>query len=316
MKYFFVEELINNAFKRANNNTKSIYDIKEKNLTKIQIVYQYIDSRLEKIYNEIIIPEDKFYLELYKLIFPKINFKKVRERVKYIRKLLKDLYTKYKNNIKINKDIESIKKYRKEFYGRIASILRRNWKIFKIYNIYLNERKKIPNIKRLPTTVISGLPNVGKSTLLKNLTGSNVKIEPYPFTTKDLMIGYIRTPYFDIQIIDTPGILDRPIEEMNEIEKKSALALKYLANIIIYVIDLTETCGYNLDEQINLLENIKKIFNKEVILYFSKKDLFNEKHLEMLNKIVEKYNLKYFDDSNKLKDFLIDYIKNKKEMYI
>jgi GTP1/Obg family GTP-binding protein len=94
MKYLFVEELINNAFKKANNSTKNIYDIKEKNLTKIQIVYQYIDSRLEKIYKEIEIPEDKFYLELYKLIFPKTDFKKVKERIKYIRKLLKDLYIK------------------------------------------------------------------------------------------------------------------------------------------------------------------------------------------------------------------------------
>ena len=316
MKYSFVEEIINNAFKKAKNNTKGVYDIKEKNLTKIQIVYQYVDSRLEKIYNDIQIPESKFYLELYKLLMPNINLKKVKERIKYIRKILKEIYKKYKNNIKITKDPEAINKYRKEFYGRISSILRRNWKIFKIYNIYLNNRRKIPDIKNYPTVVIAGLPNVGKSTLLKNLTGSNVKIEPYPFTTKDLMIGYIETPYFNIQFIDTPGILDRPIEEMNEIEKKAILALDYLANIIVYVIDVTETCGYSIKEQINLLENIRKLFKKEIILYFSKKDLFNEEENKKMEEIVKKYNFTYFDDYNKLKDFLINYIKNKKELYI
>jgi len=317
MKYKFVEELLSSAFKRAKNNGNQFYDIKERNIVKLQTIYQYIDDKLEKIYNDIILPENKFYKELYKLLFTDINIKKLRERIKYIRKIIKQVYLKYKNDIKLTKDKKLIERYRREFYGRISSILRRNWIIFKYYNIYLNRRRKIPNIKNLPTVVISGLPNVGKSTLLKNLTGSNVKIEPYPFTTKDLMIGYIKTPYFDIQVIDTPGILDRPIEEMNEIEKKSILALNYLANLIIYIFDLTETCGYSIKEQINLLNNIKKIFNKEIILYFSKKDLFTEKEEKILNEFIKKYNnMNIFYDYNKLKEFLISYIKNKKEWYI
>jgi len=317
MKYKFVEELLSSAFKRAKNNGNQFYDIKERNIVKLQTIYQYIDDKLEKIYNDIILPENKFYKELYKLLFTDINIKKLRERIKYIRKIIKQVYLKYKNDIKLTKDKKLIEKYRREFYGRISSILRRNWIIFKYYNIYLNRRRKIPNIKNLPTVVISGLPNVGKSTLLKNLTGSNVKIEPYPFTTKDLMIGYIKTPYFDIQVIDTPGILDRPIEEMNEIEKKSILALNYLANLIIYIFDLTETCGYSIKEQINLLNTIKKIFNKEIILYFSKKDLFTEKEEKIINEFIKKYNnMNIFYDYNKLKEFLISYIKNKKEWYI
>jgi nucleolar GTP-binding protein len=317
MKYKFVEELLSSAFKRAKNNGNQFYDIKERNIVKLQTIYQYIDDKLEKIYNDIILPENKFYKELYKLLFTDINIKKLRERIKYIRKIIKQVYLKYKNDIKLTKDKKLIEKYRREFYGRISSILRRNWIIFKYYNIYLNRRRKIPNIKNLPTVVISGLPNVGKSTLLKNLTGSNVKIEPYPFTTKDLMIGYIKTPYFDIQVIDTPGILDRPIEEMNEIEKKSILALNYLANLIIYIFDLTETCGYSIEEQTNLLNNIKKIFNKEIILYFSKKDLFTEREEKILNEFIKKYNnMNIFYDYNKLKEFLISYIKNKKEWYI
>jgi nucleolar GTP-binding protein len=317
MKYKFVEDLLSSAFKRAKNNGNQFYDIKERNIVKLQTIYQYIDDKLEKIYNDIFLPESKFYRELYKLLFTDINIKKLRERIKYIRKIIKQVYLKYKNDIKLTKDKKLIEKYRREFYGRISSILRRNWIIFKYYNIYLNRRRKIPNIKNLPTVVISGLPNVGKSTLLKNLTGSNVKIEPYPFTTKDLMIGYIKTPYFDIQVIDTPGILDRPMEEMNEIEKKSILALNYLANLIIYIFDLTETCGYSIEEQENLLNNIKKIFNKEIILYFSKKDLFTEREEKILNEFIKKYNnTNIFYDYNKLKEFLISHIKNKKEWYI
>jgi len=117
----------------------------------LQTIYQYIDDKLEKIYNDIILPENKFYKELYKLLFTDINIKKLRERIKYIRKIIKQVYLKYKNDIKLTKDKKLIERYRREFYGRISSILRRNWIIFKYYNIYLNRRRKIPNIKNLPT---------------------------------------------------------------------------------------------------------------------------------------------------------------------
>jgi hypothetical protein len=62
---------------------------------------------------------------------------------------------------------------------------------------------------------------------------------------------------------------------------------------------------------------IKKIFNKEIILYFSKKDLFTEREEKILNEFIKKYNnMNVFYDYNKLKEFLISYIKNKREWYI
>jgi len=56
MKYKFVEELLSSAFKRAKNNGNQFYDIKERNIVKLQTIYQYIDDKLEKIYNDIILP--------------------------------------------------------------------------------------------------------------------------------------------------------------------------------------------------------------------------------------------------------------------
>ena len=68
------------------------------------------------------------------------------------------------------------------------------------------------------TVVIAGFPNVGKSTVLRRLTGAKPKVAEYPFTTKGIQIGYLETKWNKIQVIDTPGLLDRPIDQMNNIE--------------------------------------------------------------------------------------------------
>jgi len=43
-------------------------------------------------------------------------------------------------------------------------------------------------------------------------------LQPYAFTTKSLYVGHMDYKYLRWQVIDTPGILDRPLEERNTIE--------------------------------------------------------------------------------------------------
>ncbi len=132
--------------------------------------------------------------------------------------------------------------------------------------------KEFPVVKNIFSVCITGFPNVGKTTLLAKLTLSKAEIAPYPFTTKRLNIGY-----FDkIQVIDTPGTLNR-FNKMNWIEQQAFLAMKYIADLIIYIFDLTEP--YPLNEQLKLLEKIKKL-NKPIIIYLSKSDIIEKDLIE------------------------------------
>ncbi|MCD6542320.1 MAG: 50S ribosome-binding GTPase, partial [Thermoplasmata archaeon] len=80
------------------------------------------------------------------------------------------------------------------------------------------------------------------------------------------------------QIIDTPGLLDRPLEKRNKIELQAIAALKHLADLIIFILDPTETCGYGLKEQMNLLKSIKKEFSGiPIIVVENKSDLMKRK---------------------------------------
>ncbi len=50
------------------------------------------------------------------------------------------------------------------------------------------------------------------------VTRADVDVQPYAFTTKSLFVGHTDYKYLRWQVIDTPGILDRPLEDRNTIE--------------------------------------------------------------------------------------------------
>lgn len=53
-------------------------------------------------------------------------------------------------------------------------------------------------------------------------------------------------------MIDTPGILDQPLEERNNIEMQAITALAHLRASVLYIMDLSEQCHYSIEEQVRL----------------------------------------------------------------
>jgi nucleolar GTP-binding protein len=115
---------------------------------------------------------------------------------------------------------------------------------------------------------------VGKSSLVTAMSTATPEIAPYPFTTKGIIVGHIEDDWRKYQIIDTPGLLDRSFEERNDIEKQAVLALRYLTNIMIFVLDPSETCGYSMEKQTALLESVQEGFSGvEIIVAEGKSDI-------------------------------------------
>jgi nucleolar GTP-binding protein len=80
--------------------------------------------------------------------------------------------------------------------------------------------------------------------------------------------------YLRWQVIDTPGVLDHPLEEMNTIEMQSITALAHLRSAVMYFMDLSEQCGYTIEAQCKLFQSIKPLFtNKPVLLVINKIDI-------------------------------------------
>ena len=95
-------------------------------------------------------------------------------------------------------------------------------------------------------------------------------------TTRSLNVGYFDVEPRTYQIIDTPGAFDRELEKMNNIEKQAMIVLKHLAQRVIYVFDPSETCGYEIDAQIQLLKRVQKITEKEIFIVANKMDIASD----------------------------------------
>ena len=86
------------------------------------------------------------------------------------------------------------------------------------------------------------------------------------------------------------------MSKRNYIELQAILALRFISDLIMFIFDPTPACGYSVDSQIELFNEILQNFTKdgkiEVIMVFNKKDLASSSEINYLK---EKLNLKEDD---------------------
>ena len=121
------------------------------------------------------------------------------------------------------------------------------------------------------TLLVCGYPNVGKSSFVNRVTRADVDVQPYAFTTKSLLVGHADHRYLRWQVLDTPGILDRPLEERNTIEMQAVTALAHLRAAVLFVVDASGACGYTLEQQSKLFHSIKPLFAGKPLLVVANK---------------------------------------------
>ncbi|PIN76528.1 hypothetical protein COV17_02150 [Candidatus Woesearchaeota archaeon CG10_big_fil_rev_8_21_14_0_10_36_11] len=279
------KQILELAFRRARIKGKQknlqgnwLQIIRKKESLKLDIVKESIYQRLEKTRNSFPSTNDlsSFYLKLMQLTLDYPMYKKSLGAVQWSMRKIHTLHKGYVSKINKTKERESIKDLTTQFYGRISSVLKQVDPNF----IYLEKARKImrsyPDIKDMFTICIYGFPNVGKTTFLNKLTGTKGKVAEYAFTTKTINAGYITIDGIKIQVLDVPGTLSRP-DTMNDIEAQADLVLTELADVIVYVFDISEYCGYSEKEQEQLFK--KTNLEKNVIVYLSKKDLLDEEKI-------------------------------------
>ena len=128
---------------------------------------------------------DPFYQELFKLLIDIGKIRKSLAAVKWAAQTADRMSSEYCAKIKRCPELERINSIRREYYGRVSSVIKQVEKNLE----FIEEARKIvkvfPVIKTKYTTIaIAGFPNVGKTTLLYKLTGSKPEIAGYAFTTK------------------------------------------------------------------------------------------------------------------------------------
>ena len=168
---------------------------------------------------------------------------------------------------------------RKEAYGRLSSIMRRVGPSLDWLHESRMILRELPVIDQVcPTIVVCGAPNVGKSAFISSLSSGNMEVNHYPFTTKQLHVGHFKHRRVPHQMVDTPGLLDRPMDDRNAIEMQAIAAIEHVGSLCIFLMDISEDCGTSLDDQNNLLEEVKTLLpDIDMIVVVSKADLMEPK---------------------------------------
>ena len=223
-----------------------------------------------------------FHKDLLNTLYDADHFRIALGQLSTAKHLIETVSRDYVRLLKYAQSLFQCKQLKRAALGRMATITRR----LKDPLLYLEQVRQ--HLGRLPaidpntrTLLICGYPNVGKSSFLKSVTRADVDVQPYAFTTKSLFVGHFDYNYMRFQAIDTPGILDHPLEEMNTIEMQSITAIAHLRSAILYFMDLSEQCGYSVSAQIKLFQSIKPLFaNKLVFLVINKIDVMRPEDLD------------------------------------
>ncbi|HNQ55275.1 MAG TPA: 50S ribosome-binding GTPase, partial [Methanothrix sp.] len=156
----------------------------------------------------------------------------------------------------------------------ISSVMRSIEKDLLFLNETRNLLRKMPTIDpALPTILIAGYPNVGKSSFIVRITGARPEIASYPFTTRGIFVGHFMRGEQRYQVVDTPGLLDRPMEERNNIERQTIAALSHLQGVLLFILDPSEHCGYFLDSQLSLAQDIQNWISLPMLIVANKADI-------------------------------------------
>ena len=147
-------------------------------------------------------------------------------------------------------------------------------------------------LKLIADVGLVGLPNAGKSTLLKKMSNAKPKIADYPFTTLKPQLGLFRNIDKDYILADLPGLIKGASTGIG-------LGLKFLAHIerckiLLHLCDITVVSSEKLIKNYMVIRKELESYKlstskkKEVIL-LSKCDLVSLETIKDKVKMLKKY---------------------------
>ena len=214
-----------------------------------------------------------FYREMADIIAGVDRIRISLSRLGWASRQIRQISKEYVAQIKRSRGLDTTPA-RKSAFGRFSSVMRSIEKDLLFLNETRNLLRKMPTIDpAMPTILIAGYPNVGKSSFIVRITGARPEIASYPFTTRGIFVGHFQRGEQRYQVVDTPGLLDRPMEERNDIERQTVAALSHLQGVVVYILDPSEHCGYPLQSQLSLAEDLKNWIGLPMLIVANKADI-------------------------------------------
>ena len=261
------EELLNKSFRRASRATDDESMVQNAG----NILSDNLNNLIRKFPSFENLPP--FYREMADIIAGVDRIRISLSRLSWASRQIRLISKEYVGTIRRSRGLDT-SPARKSAFGRYSSVMRSIEKDLLFLNEARNLLRKMPTINpAVPTILIAGYPNVGKSSFIVRVTGARPEIAMYPFTTRGIFVGHFMRGDQKYQVVDTPGLLDRPMEERNEIERQTVAALSHLQGVVLFILDPSEHCGYLIDSQLSLAEDLKNWLTLPVLVVANKADI-------------------------------------------
>jgi nucleolar GTP-binding protein len=261
------EELLNKSFRRASRATDDESMVQNAG----NILSDNLSILIKKFPSFENLPS--FYREMADIIAGVDRIRISLSRLSWASRQIRLISKEYVGTIRRSRGLDTTPA-RKSAFGRYSSVMRSIEKDLLFLNEARNLLRKMPTINpAVPTILIAGYPNVGKSSFIVRVTGARPEIAMYPFTTRGIFVGHFMRGDQKYQVVDTPGLLDRPMEERNEIERQTVAALSHLQGVVLFILDPSEHCGYLIDSQLSLAEDLKNWLTLPVLVVANKADI-------------------------------------------
>ena len=272
-------ELVDKAFSRASRagRAKHGHDAQE---SMLRTAGNVLSDNLENVvvsWPDFGFDVDPFYYELADAIVDVDRLRQALSQVMWASRQVESLRDEYTTKVR-NANLETARKHRKQAFARMADVMEQIEADLRYVGDARDELRDLPDVRPdEPAIVVAGYPNVGKSSFVNRVTRASNEIAEYPFTTRGIALGHFERDHLRYQIVDTPGLLDRPDAERNDIERQAVSALTHLADVVLVVVDPSGDCGYPLDVQLELREEVRDRFDAStpVITVANKHDRFD-----------------------------------------
>jgi nucleolar GTP-binding protein len=284
-------------------NIPHIKKARKKEATRIELLSKELRERLFRIVEDFPSLNEEnisgFYVDTLDIMFGVDKTRQTLGSISGSANVIWKIKREYIGKVWHSRTLLETKYIRRAAFGRMKSVVDKLDGRLKYLETIRQKMRLMPGIDlEQPTFCIAGYPNVGKSSLVNGVTTAEPEIGIYPFTTKEVTLGNLEIPVYassshttpithiNAQIVDTPGILDRSLDERNDIELKALAALKTLATAIIFMFDFTQNDAIN--AQLNLFRQISDKFpDLPMLLLFSKADLIDESDKGLLEPLLK-----------------------------
>ena len=309
-----VSDLIDTILSRTQSKTPTVTHpgykitrIRKFYMRKVRFTEDTITEKLEAITKNFPKLDDihPFYADMINILYDKDHYKLALGTVNTAKNICQKIATDYVKLLKYGDSLYRCKQLKVAALGRMMTTLK---KLGASFN-YLEEVRK--HLSRFPsidpterTLILAGFPNVGKSSFMNKITYADSEVQAYHFTTQSLFVGHTYYKNIRWQVIDTPGILDRALEQRNIIEMQTITALAHLDACILYFIDVSENCGYSIAQQVSLFDSIRPLFkNKPLVIIANKTDLrkytdLPEKERKLIEEVAKEHQTYLIQMSN------------------